>query len=98
MKQSIFLDYYMHGLLLSQTQVQASYCTKWWCKTNTTKTNTSHDSTTSTANCATKINVSYDACKFPFFVCSTIKKSLKSSTNYNIKGKVEDALSVIDDT
>ena len=56
-------------------------------KTNTAKMNTTHDTTTTTdnkSNGTTLINVNYNVCKFPYFLCSTIKKALKSSSNHTI--------------
>ena len=70
-------------------------------KTNTVKMNTTHDTTTTTDNISndtTLINTNYNACKFLYFLCSTIKKSHKSSSNHTIEGQVEDGLSVIDYT
>ena len=58
-----------------------------------------HEVTTTTDNATNKINVHCNAYKFPFFVCSTIKQSVRSSTKQNVlEGQLEDALSVVDDT
>ena len=91
-------DVCYHGLshaLKRKKDVSATITTNESNDTVITSTDTSQDSTTRTTT--TNCNMSCNACKFPFFVCSTIKQYIQSSTNH-MEGQVEDAMRVIDDT
>ncbi len=91
-------DVCYHGLshaLKRKKEVSPTITTNESNDTVVTSTGTSKDSTTSTTT--TNCNMSCNACKFPFFVCSTIKQYIQSSTN-QMEGQVEDAMRVIDDT